>query len=389
MGRRISREYIVTNSKILIVDDSRVLRAMLREFCQSAGFKHIDEAADGKEGLKKILSSHPDLVFMDMEMPHMNGLQVCQELQQRHLHDKMIIIMHTTFDGSELKSQAFDAGITDFVTKPLSGREVTARSLAHLERHFLNQQRDADYRRIQTELQGATILQNILLPHEEVLEGIRNDSGLDIAHYYHPATELAGDYLSVRKLESNRVALISADVSGHGVTAALYAFSLHTLLEDKVLESHPPGEVLERLNAQLHSLMMGGNFVTAFLGVVDMDHGLMHYAAAAAPPPVLLSGGKATLINTDGYLLGTLKQSTYTTHSIPFTKGDALVIYSDALIETASPRGEFMSEQEVIDVLCTSKSKDAGGLLRNLIAAFYTGYSKNPIDDLSMLVCKA
>lgn len=388
MNMIIPAEKILSDSKILIVDDARISRMILVEVCKNAGFVNIEEARDGAEALEKIKGWSPDLVFVDMNMPNMDGLQLCHELKRRKLIKDMVIIMQTTSDKPELKVQAFKVGITDFITKPIESIEVSSRAVAHLERLLLHRQVEFNYLRIHEELKEAALLQNILLPSKSLLENIKTETGIDIAYHFQPAMELAGDYLSVRKLSGNKVALISVDVSGHGVTAALYAFSIHTLLDNNILGSNEPGEVLEILNSQLHNLMPTGRFASIFLGVIDIENGRLDYASAAAPSPILLSKEKITILETKGHLWGTCDDANYKTNTVSLEKGDMLFLYSDALLETANAEGVFMKEQDVLDILSANLSKNSKTVLKSVLNIFDNEYSKHITDDLSLLVYK-
>jgi serine phosphatase RsbU (regulator of sigma subunit) len=74
--------------------------------------------------------------------------------------------------------------------------------------------------------------------------------------------------------------------------------------------------------------------------------------------------------------------------SVPFKAGDTLLLYSDALIETAGKDGRFMQESEIIDLLLTDQSTHSMATLNTLLSAFYSRYSDQPSDDLSLLVCR-
>jgi phosphoserine phosphatase RsbU/P len=381
-------EYIIHHSKILIADADEGARQTLRSFCRDTGFDQIAEIANGKEALQKINDWRPDLVFLDLQIPLLDGLQICHELKRHALLDSMVIIMQTDIDDPDFKSRAFAAGVTDLIIKPLCSTETMARATAHLERHYFKSQMEADYRRIQSELEEAVILQNILLPREELLETLRKELSVDIAHYYHPASELAGDYLSVQKLDNGRIALISVDVSGHGLTAALYAFSIHTLLEEGKLSNNSPAQTLKLLNEKLHSFMSTGKFATMFLAIIDTVNHQIHYSAAASPSPVLISSGALSFLHTKAHPLGIDHQSSYEDHVVPYQKGDVLFIFSDALLETPNPDGKRMQQAEISSKVLYHQSRGAADILREIVTSFYTQYSQQPTDDLSMLVCK-
>lgn len=388
MMNAVVKSDIVSACKILIVDDSIFTRQMLREFCVSVGCVQILEATNGKEGLEKIISEKPDMVFLDMYMPLMDGLEVCQELRRVGVLDDVVIIMQSMSEDPEFRARAFNAGVTDFISKPLHQRELAIRAIGHLERQVYRKKITTDYTRIRAELDEATILQKILLPQPDVLENIQHDMAVDIACSYNPASELAGDYISVRKLSRNRVALISADVSGHGISAALFAFSIHTLLDTTVVDELMPGKALEVLNNQLFGIVPRGRFATIFLGVLDTDSNTLHYAAAASPAPILLAGGATTLLNTVGHLLGAVQNSSYKTISVPFHSGDALVLYSDALLETVDADGAVLEDGKLINIVLSHKNGSADAMMRPILSDFSENYAAQQCDDLSLLICK-
>jgi len=388
MKNQPSFEESLHQHRILFVDDLAINRQMLRKFCLNAGFEQFEEASDGREALAIITQWKPDLVYLDMQMPVMNGLELCQELKRSNLLGDMVIIMQTIDPKTDFKVQAFAAGITDIIEKTLDPDITMARTMAHLERRYLKRRIEMDYRRIQSELRDAVALQNILLPTDALLASIQESCGLDIAHYYHPASELAGDYLSVRMLDAYRTAIISVDISGHGLTAALYAFSIHTLLEDALLATQKPCEVLAHLNEKLHAFMSTGKFATIFLGIVDTARSELHYAAAAAPPPILISNTKARMLDTKGHPLGIQAGSTYETQVISIEKGDQLFLYSDALLETPNAEGARMQESELVERLMKNLNRDAAGIVKEVLVLFYNHYSRQPEDDLSILACK-
>jgi sigma-B regulation protein RsbU (phosphoserine phosphatase) len=279
--------------------------------------------------------------------------------------------------------------VTDLLTKPVHPRETIARALAHLERAYLRREGEERHRRIQEELEEAVILQNILLPREEVIDAIQQQMQVDIAHYYHPASELAGDYISIRRLTEDRFAIVSIDISGHGLTAALYAFSVHTLIEDAVLTTQTPAHVLTILNERLHDFMSAGKFATAFIAVIDTRHHYIDYAAAAAPPPILIGSEKPMLLDTRGHLLGVDNHARYQNHRLPYQVGDRLFIYSDALIESPNAQGVSMSTEEVVSHLCaTERNAASATYLKNMMDALYGRYTPKPADDLSMIICR-
>lgn len=379
---------LLASTKILIVDDDRFQRMVIRQIMANCGFINIKEAEDGEEGLQKAIEWKPTLLFLDVNMPKLNGLAVSRALHKKKLHNDIIIIIQTAFEEAEFKAEAFDAGVTDFITKPLNAHEITARVLAHLERKILKDALDRDYKNLRDELHEATTLQQILLPQKEVLDDIRKTQKIDIAQYYKPSSQLGGDYLAVHKLSGSRTMLLNADISGHGITASLYTFALHTIIESLLLKELSPGEMLEEINNRLFSLIARGKFLTIFLAIIDTDNNSIEYAAAAAPEPLLFSNGKVIKLGTKGFLIGTQKNIKYKTCTQSFNKGDVLCLYSDAMIETPDKNGLMLSEDDLAGKVSKLVSKKSSAILDSTLKQFFDEYSQTPSDDLSLMVFK-
>ncbi len=382
------RNDILENAEIIIIDDNELESLTLKSFLSKAGFKKVKILNCGIMAIEEISERPPDIVFLDIVMHNINGIDVCKNIRSIHNGSDMIIIMQTGLELSQLKARSFDAGADDYITKPIFYEEVIARTISHLEKQFLNRRNLMDYQRIQQELQEAVVLQNILLPEESTIESIKNSSSIDISHYYHPASELGGDYISVRRLSDSKIAIISSDVSGHGITGALYSFAIHTLLSDDNLLNKQPAEVLFELNNKLHSMMVTGKFATIFVGVIDCDNLEMTYSAAANPQPFIISEGKTRLLETRAIPLGVKKDNTYQNKKYHFQKNDLMFLYSDALLETVDSNGLNFDEADITSLLCESSDKDSGGVLRKIMEKFNTRFGSNLIDDLTLLVCK-
>jgi len=118
-------------SKILVVDDEAPLRKALRTSLVASGFA-VDEARSGEEALDAVRQKSFDLVLLDINMPGLNGFEVCQRI--RLLSPQAGIVMVTVKDFEEDKVRALEAGADDYVTKPFRLRELTARLRAVLRR---------------------------------------------------------------------------------------------------------------------------------------------------------------------------------------------------------------------------------------------------------------
>jgi len=117
--------------KILIVDDEPNMRLGLKDNLEFEGYE-VDLAADGEEGLQKILDVNFDLVLLDVMMPKLSGFDVCKTIRKKGLNTPVILL---TAKGQEIdKVLGLELGADDYVTKPFSLRELLARIKAVLRR---------------------------------------------------------------------------------------------------------------------------------------------------------------------------------------------------------------------------------------------------------------
>ena len=113
-------------SCILLVDDSRLIHASVGKIIDENGFKLI-HAMDGVEGLQKAVEYMPDLIISDLDMPNMNGYEMCQEIKQREVtQDIPVVILSARGAGLDI-DKGFDVGANDFLTKPVDEAELISR----------------------------------------------------------------------------------------------------------------------------------------------------------------------------------------------------------------------------------------------------------------------
>lgn len=108
--------------KVLITDDSMFMRNMLKKLITEAGAEIAGEAGDGNEAISKYESLHPDLVFMDIMMPNMNGIDALKGIIAKNKNAK--IIMCTSVGQEQVVNEAVEAGASDFILKPFTKEDV-------------------------------------------------------------------------------------------------------------------------------------------------------------------------------------------------------------------------------------------------------------------------
>ncbi len=189
---------------------------------------------------------------------------------------------------------------------------------------------------VDSELATARRIQTSILPH--ALPELR---GLRLAASYRPVTAVAGDFYDFLPLDERRVTVLVADVSGHGVPAALIASMLKVAFALQATHAIDPAAILAALNCILNG-MLDGQFVTAICAHIDLDTHAITYAGAGHPPAILVrrASGDVLELSENGLFLGPFRNVSYANALAPFDPGDRLLLYTDGIIEATFSDGE-------------------------------------------------
>jgi sigma-B regulation protein RsbU (phosphoserine phosphatase) len=378
----------VNDCRILIVDDNEFNRTLLQACFESAGIATLDFAVNGLEGLAKVASFEPDLVVLDIMMPEMDGYEFLRRLRGDEKHKDLPVLVQTALSSAEDRKQVFAAGATDLVTKPINRPELLARARIHLENRLLVGSLQAYRARLQEELDMAKKMQEALLPSAESIASITEKYGLRLEAVFETSSEMGGDFWGVREIDEKRLAIFIVDFSGHGVTAALNTFRLHTLMEQNPPNIDDPAAYLAEMNTALARLIPRGQFATMLYAIIDLENDVINYTAAASPNPIagLTNEAAPTIHDGSGVPLGIAKGIKYANRKIPFPKGAYLFLYSDALSETLDSESKCLEEAGVLDLVADSLRLHGGqAMLSSIIAPFNARMSRPLPDDLTAI----
>ena len=116
--------------KILVIDDMEEIRILMERILSGAGFEVLT-ASSGKEGLELTMKGRPDLILLDIDMPEMNGFEICQALRKNSTNNSMPIIMLTGEESPSAIVRALEQGADDYIIK-IDGREKLLKKINHL-----------------------------------------------------------------------------------------------------------------------------------------------------------------------------------------------------------------------------------------------------------------
>jgi sigma-B regulation protein RsbU (phosphoserine phosphatase) len=234
---------------------------------------------------------------------------------------------------------------------------------------------------VDSELTTARAIQLAALPRRNP-----EQPGLKVAAVYTPASDVAGDFYDFLELDRGCLGIFIADVSGHGVPAALVASMLKIALATQAENAASPARILTNLNA-LFCGRLERQFITAAYVHIDPIAGVLTAASAGHPPPILRHGESCDEINAPGVVLGRFRDAAYEEVTCPFVPGDTLVLYTDGVTETANRAAEMWGDERLRTAI---GSESATALAAKIIAEVETwrGVSGPPEDDVTLIVAQ-
>ncbi|MBO7655327.1 MAG: serine/threonine-protein phosphatase, partial [Kiritimatiellae bacterium] len=195
-----------------------------------------------------------------------------------------------------------------------------------------------------------------------------------------PAREVGGDFYDFFLIDATHLVFLIADVSGKGITAALYMMTAKTLIKDALLTKPNPAEALMWANRELCRNNPANMFLTAWVGVLDLETGTVQFVNAGHNPPVVLrKGGTASphlepaLVKArSGCVLAFMDDTQYRPHTLTLSPGDVLFLYTDGVTEALNENGALLGEEELLAALraeATGEPVRIGSLVRAVVTA--------------------
>jgi sigma-B regulation protein RsbU (phosphoserine phosphatase) len=232
------------------------------------------------------------------------------------------------------------------------------------------------------ELETARRIQQSILPQRSP-----SVPGLTIATHYDSMTEVAGDLFDFVITPGGQLGVLVADVSGHGVPAAIVASMVKIALAVQEGEVADPGAVLTRMNRALCGRFELA-YVTAVFALIDPAARTLTYASAGHPSPLLLRGnGRVESLDERGMVLGFLPEATYTSAVVrDIGSGERLVFYTDGITEAARPDGEFFGDRQFERLLAGSQAQTTDGFMATLVDSARRWVGGDFADDVTVVV---
>ncbi|HUN66823.1 MAG TPA: SpoIIE family protein phosphatase [Bacteroidota bacterium] len=249
------------------------------------------------------------------------------------------------------------------------------------------QESELEKQKIQKELDLARRIQEGLLPKADPAL-----PPLDVAGITIPALTVGGDYYDYIRPAPGKLLTVVADVSGKGMSAALYMSKIQGMIQLAAGMYQSPKEMLIHVNRLLYGGIERSSFITMILLLWDLEQRTARICRAGHNKAIIAAGGKPpALLNTAGIGLGLergpLFDQTLEEISIPFDRQSLVILYSDGLPETMDSSGALLGEEAILGIACDRAGRSSRQILDSLLAAA-DGFRGNAEqhDDITIVV---
>ena len=368
----------MTLARILVVDDDPgVLRSVERVLSRDY---QVACTRSPEEALLLAKRFEPDLAILDIRMPEMDGFELMSRLKESRSDLDIILMTGSINEPDAQLVRAIREKAFYFLQKPFD-REVLLTLVARcMELRRLEKQNLLYLRRLENELAEARAFQKSLLPPEQGRVG-----GISVFARYVPCSELGGDFYDYAAAGRKGATLIVADVSGHGVTAAMLTGVVKSAFRSASVDDYAPLSIVERISVGLQAFSCE-QFITLICARVMQSGPLLEYVNAGHPPGILWRKGcMPVLLESTGPLISpAFPDSSWNQETLRPEREDRLLLFTDGIAEAGGEQGLYGLER-IMDEMKRSQPHGSD-LLDHILEAVKRFSGGRPIhDDLTLM----
>ncbi len=378
-------------ANILVVDDTPANLQVLAGMLKDRGYK-VRPVPSGKLALLAARRDPPDLILLDINMPEMNGYEVCEQLKADDNLKGIPIIFISALTEPLDKVKAFATGGVDYITKPFQMEELHARVQTHLKLRHLQVELEEYSRhlefareRLKLDLELAREVQRGFLP-----QCMSDVPGYEFFSYYESAHEIGGDYYDFIPLPRHRVAILLGDVAGKGVVAALLMAKLSADARFCILTEPDLATAITKLNSVIIQSGIADRFVTLVAAVLDAESHTVTLVNAGHPSPLIWrratrTAAEAISNDTTGLPLGVADDFEYTSCQLSLDPGDSILTFTDGVTEATDVHGLQLHTKGVYAAVRGEvySARTLGEQVVKVVKQFATG--RSPHDDIALV----
>lgn len=377
--------------QVLLVDDDESIRGLLRIVLTELGHD-VTDCNDGSEALERCQETDFNLVILDWQYYHMDGLTLCREIRSLPMGEHCMILMFTGRNSVEDLNAILQAGADDYINKPVDIRYLKVRltiALRHAQNKMARKKMvEALAASQQREIRIASRIQQTLL----IGSHPNASPGCTIASITESSQNIDGDFIDFYNHSPTCIDIVIGDVMGKGIPAALLGAAAKSCLLESI--SHiktftrgtPPkvSTILDftqsRLTPELISLE---KFITLSYMRLHLDRNEMDIVGCGHTRTIHYQHETKTceLLMSQNLPLGITENETHDSDSWPIMPGDVIVLYSDGITETKSPERELFGETRLVELVTEHAEQPPDELIRTIEKSRQAFSQRDELDD--------
>jgi len=337
--------------KILIADDTPANIKIIEKFIERRGFEVI-VAENGEEALKKYQSEKPDLVLMDIMMPKMDGYEATAKIRELDRDNWIPIIFLSAKTTVEDQIKGLEVGGDDYLSKPVDLRMLEAKLAAVLR--VVNMQRELAFtsdklldfaKQNSEEMELAKRLMN------NMLQKYADESMLNVRMSNEAAENISGDICITQLADNNKLYVLLADATGHGLSAAISMIPLTQVFYKMAADGFGIASIAKTINGKLKELLPIDRFVAATIASIDYNNQCIELWNGSNPTPMMVNQKGAVIkrFEQSNFALGIVDNKDFSSKTEVYMFNDAceLIIFSDGLSDQINQANESFGIERV------------------------------------------
>jgi len=380
---------------ILVAEDSHTDNLIITKYIKGLGY-NVHSVYDGVQGLESLTkNTEIRMVITDWMMPKMDGIELCKAIRSQNFERYIYIILLTSNTESKYVVEGINNGSDDYIKKPIIFEELSARlksgvRVLDLEKslELKNNELEKALSVIEKDLQYAEVTQAQLLPKFKTIRSVTFD------WFFKPCSHIGGDMLGYFSLDSDHVAFYQLDVSGHGIPAAMFSFTLNKVISEFENQSSTtdgisdknkiiqPSDILTNLNNRFQSNPEFMLYFTMVYGILNTVNGVLSISHAGHPSSLLFQKNMGIVaLEGKGVPVGMMPDSIYETQTIQLDSGDKLFMCSDGLPEAKNKNNEFFGMDRLIEMLTKKNNESISSIIEIITKEMIIWNGNDNFDD--------
>lgn len=357
--------------KILVAEDSAADRLILQSMLMRSGHEVV-LVEDGLSAVTAFADFHPDLVFLDVMMPNLNGIEAAKQIKALAGDELLPVVFLTSLADAESLATCLDAGGDDFLSKPYNPIILEAKIKAFARMREMHQ--TLAHQKDQISLNNKHLIQEQNVA-KQVFDKIAHAGALDLSNISYYMSALAvfnGDVLLAEISPRGSLFVILGDFTGHGLPAAIGSMPLASTFYGMVSKGFSMPDILREINQKLYQTLPVGLFCCATCIDMNFKKGRMAVWNGGLPDNILYRAESQSYerIKSSHLPLGVLSSRDFKADQSVFNLkiGDHLFMWSDGIQEARNRNGDMFGEEGINRVLDADTNPDGifGQILKDV-----------------------